>query len=171
MEESGLKVSQSGDFLTDTPKVRLIMAKSMKGQFNHNIDAKGRLIVPSKLRDQLGGSFVVTKGLDDCLYAYPEDEWEKFSDKLNSLPIANKNARQFKRFFQAGATDCEIDSQGRILLPQILREFAGINKEVVIIGNGEKAEIWSKERWDDNTSDEALDMDEIATQMDQMFSI
>lgn len=144
------------------------MPKGLKGQFNHTIDAKGRLIIPSKLREKLGNEFVLTKGLDGCLYAYPTDEWQKFEEKLNTLPIANKAARTFKRFFISGAVDCEIDSQGRILIPAILREAAGLEKDVVVIGNGEKAEIWSKEKWDAANDDAVLDMDSIAEQLDEL---
>ena len=144
------------------------MAKGMLGQYNHNIDSKGRLIVPARLREALGKNFVVTQGLDNCLYAYPESEWEIFQAKLNALPISNKPARQFQRFFQAGASDCEIDSQGRVLIPQVLRDFAKIDKEVVVIGNGKKAEIWSKENWEATFSQEALNMDDIAQAMDDL---
>ena len=100
------------------------------GEYNHTIDAKGRLIIPSKFRELLGEEFVLTRGLDGCLYIYPMDEWESFEMKLRSLPLTNKNARTFSRFFVAGATTCELDRQGRILVPQTLREFAGLEKDV-----------------------------------------
>ena len=93
------------------------MSKGLKGEYNHSVDSKGRMIVPSKLREQLGLSFVVTRGMDGCLFAYPNDEWEIFEGKLRQLPMTNENSRKFKRFFQAGAADCEVDNQGRILLP------------------------------------------------------
>ena len=89
------------------------------GEYNHTIDAKGRLIVPAKFREILGDNFIVTKGLDGCLFVYPNDEWTRFEEKLKSLPLTNKNARQFTRFFLAGAAACEVDKQGRILLPQV----------------------------------------------------
>ena len=89
------------------------------GEYNHTIDAKGRLIIPSKFRELLGEEFVLTRGLDGCLYIYPMDEWESFEMKLRSLPLTNKNARTFSRFFVAGATTCELDRQGRILVPQL----------------------------------------------------
>ena len=121
------------------------------GEYSHNIDAKGRMIVPSKFREQLGDEFVVTKGLDGCLFVYP---------------ITSKDARKFSRFFFAGATTCEVDKQGRILLPAVLREFAGLEKEVVSVGVLKRIEIWDKNRWQDtNTYD---DMDEVAEHMAEL---
>ena len=101
------------------------------GEYNHTIDAKGRLIIPSKFRELLGEEFVLTKGLDGCLSIYPMDEWKAFEEKLKALPLTNKSARAFSRFFVAGATMCELDKQGRILVPATLREFAGLEKDVV----------------------------------------
>ena len=119
------------------------MSKCLTGEYEHRLDTKGRLIMPSKLREELGCTFMITKGLDNCLYVYPNDEWQQFADKLNQLPMTNKSARQFKRFFNSGAVKCETDAQGRVIIPQTLRTFANIEKDVVIIGNGEKAEIWN----------------------------
>ena len=136
------------------------------GEYNHTIDAKGRLIVPSKFRETLGDTFVVTKGLDGCLFVYDNAEWNAFEEKLRSLPITNKEARQFARFFLAGAAEVEVDKQGRILVPNILREFAQINKEVVLIGVASRIEIWSKERFEGITAFE--DMDEIAEHMAEL---
>ena len=93
------------------------------GEYSHTIDAKGRLIVPSKFREQLGDEFVVTKGLDGCLFVYENSEWKSFEEKLHALPLTNANARKFSRFFLAGACACEVDRQGRILIPSVLREF------------------------------------------------
>ena len=115
------------------------------GEYNHTIDAKGRVIVPSKFRETLGDEFVVTKGLDGCLFVYDNNEWTAFEEKLKSLPITNKEARQFVRFFLAGAASVEVDKQGRILLPAVLRDFAGITKDAVLVGVGNRVEIWSKE--------------------------
>ena len=136
------------------------------GEYNHTIDAKGRLIVPSKFREALGHTFVVTKGLDGGLFVYDNQEWNAFEEKLKSLPITNKEARQFARFFLAGAAEVEVDKQGRILVPNILREFAQINKEVVLIGVASRIEIWSKERFEGITAFE--DMDEIAEHMAEL---
>lgn len=136
------------------------------GEYNHTIDAKGRLIVPSKFRESLGDTFVVTKGLDGCLFVYDNEEWNAFEEKLKSLPITNKEARQFVRFFLAGAAEVEVDKQGRILVPNILREFAQISKDVVLIGVASRIEIWSKERFDGMAAYE--DMDEIAEHMAEL---
>ena len=135
------------------------------GEYNHTIDAKGRLIIPSKFRELLGEEFVLTKGLDGCLSIYPMDEWKAFEEKLRALPLTNKNARTFTRFFVAGATNCELDKQGRILVPQTLREFAGLEKDVVLTGMLNRIEIWSKEKWNENNSLDDVAMDEIAEQM------
>ena len=135
------------------------------GEYNHTIDAKGRLIIPSKFRELLGEEFVLTKGLDGCLSIYPMDEWNAFEEKLRALPLTNKNARTFTRFFVAGATNCELDKQGRILLPATLREFAGLEKDVVLTGMLNRIEIWSKEKWNENNSLDDVAMDEIAEQM------
>lgn len=142
------------------------------GEYNHTIDAKGRLIVPAKFRETLGDNFIVTKGLDGCLFVYPNDEWTRFEEKLKSLPLTNKNARQFTRFFLAGAAACEVDKQGRILLPQVLREFAGLEKDVVLVGVASRIEIWSKEHWDESMDTYDDDMDEVAENMESLgFSI
>ena len=141
------------------------------GEYNHTIDAKGRLIIPSKFRELLGEEFVLTKGLDGCLSIYPMDEWNAFEEKLRALPLTNKNARTFTRFFVAGATNCELDKQGRILLPPVLREYANLTKDVVLVGVLSRVEIWDKDRWQENTYDED-EMDEIAEHMaDLGFSI
>ena len=136
------------------------------GEYSHTIDAKGRLIIPSKFREQLGEEFVLTKGLDGCLSIYPNDEWADFEEKLRALPLTNKNARTFSRFFVAGATSCELDKQGRILVPATLREFAGLEKDVVLTGNINRIEIWSKEKWNENSNYD--DMDAIAESMEEM---
>ncbi len=136
------------------------------GEYNHTIDAKGRLIIPSKFREALGDEFVVTKGLDGCLFVYDNKEWSAFEEKLKSLPLTNKDARRFVRFFLAGATLAEVDKQGRILVPGTLREFAGLEKEVVLVGVGSRVEIWSKDRWEDAASYD--DVEEIAEHMAEL---
>lgn len=138
------------------------------GEYNHTIDIKGRLIVPAKFREILGQEFVITKGLDNCLFVYPNDEWKKFEEKLRTLPITNKSARQFTRFFLAGAASCEVDKQGRILLPQVLREFANLEKEVVLVGVASRIEIWSKKLWDESIQTYDTDMDEVAANMEDL---
>lgn len=136
------------------------------GEYNHTIDTKGRLIVPSKFREVLGNEFVVTKGLDGCLFVYPNEEWTSIEEKFREIPLTTKDARKFSRFFFAGAASCEVDKQGRILLPQVLREFAELQKDVVLVGVLSRIEIWSKDRWQDaNTYD---DMDEVAEHMAEL---
>ena len=141
------------------------------GEYNHTVDAKGRLIVPSKFREQLGDEFVVTKGFDSCLFVYGNPEWTEMEKKLTALPVTNASARKLTRFFLAGATTCEVDKQGRILLPPVLREYANLQKDVVLVGVLSRVEIWDKDRWQENTYDED-EMDEIAEHMaDLGFSI
>ncbi len=142
------------------------------GEYNHTIDAKGRFIIPAKFRETLGDKFIVTKGLDGCLFVYPKSEWSLFEEKLKVLPLTNKDARQFTRFFLAGAAACEVDKQGRILLPQVLRDFAQLEKEVVLIGVASRVEIWSKINWEQSISTYNDDMNEIAEKMESLgFSI
>lgn len=132
-------------------------------EYNHTIDEKGRLSIPSKFRDELGGSFVITKGLDGCLFAYDNKDWSGLAQKLMSIPLTNKPGRDFARFMLAGAAVVEFDKQGRILLPAVLRNFAGLDKEVTLIGVGSRFEIWSKEKWD--AASDFGNMDEIAEKM------
>lgn len=136
------------------------------GEYNHTIDAKGRLIIPSKFREALGSEFVLTKGLDGCLFVFPMKEWEAFEEKLRSLPLIDKNARKFSRFFLAGASTCELDKQGRILVPGTLREFAQMDKEVVLTGMLDRIEVWSKEQWLENNAYD--DMDDIAQSIQEL---
>ncbi len=136
------------------------------GEYNHTIDTKNRLIIPSKFREALGEEFVITKGLDGCLFVYDHAEWTAFEEKLKSLPLTNKDARTFVRFFLAGAASVEVDKQGRVLVPSVLKEFAGINKDVVLIGVASRIEIWSKERWADESAYE--DVESIAEHMSEL---
>lgn len=133
------------------------------GEYNHTVDAKGRVIIPAKFREALGDTFVVTKGLDGCLFVFAMEEWSSFEEKLRTLPIANKDARKFTRFFLAGAADVEPDKQGRVLIPNNLRGFGGLTKDVVLVGVSNRVEIWDKERYEEST--EFDDMDEIAEHM------
>ena len=136
------------------------------GEYNHSVDAKGRLIVPSKFREQLGDEFVVTKGLDGCLFVYENSEWKSFEEKLKELPMSHRDTRKFARFFLAGASQVEVDKQGRILIPSVLRAFAGLDKDVVLVGVGARIEIWSKEKWDEASMYD--DMEEIAEHMSEL---
>ena len=132
------------------------------GEFDHTLDPKGRMIVPAKFREELGERFILTMGLDGCLFAYPETEWERFVEGLKKLP-GTKDARQLQRHFMAGAAEAEVDKQGRFLIPAKLREQAGLTKDVVLVGVLSKIELWSKERWEQNCCYD--NMDEVAEHM------
>lgn len=121
--------------------------------------------MPAKLRADIGEKFIITKGLDGCLFVFSQNEWSNFESKLKELPLTNKNARDFVRFFLSGATECEIDKQGRFLIVNNLREYANIIKEVIIIGVGTRLEIWNKEKWKKYNSDENISADNIAENM------
>lgn len=118
------------------------------GEFQHSIDEKGRIIIPAKFRDLLGTSFVVTRGLDQCLFVYPMQEWEVLEQKLKALPLMKSDARAFTRFFFSGATECEWDKQGRVNLPVTLRQYAKLEKDCVVLGVSNRVEIWSRDTWE-----------------------
>ena len=137
----------------------------MKGEYKHSIDAKGRLRMPAKLRDELGERFTVTKGLDGCLAVYPEKEWEALEDRIRGLGNGEK-ARRVKRYYFANAYDAQLDAQGRILIPAGLREFAGLQKDVVVIGQLDHAEIWNSEKW--RIYNEAIDAESVAADVEDI---
>lgn len=137
------------------------------GEYQHSIDAKGRLIVPAKFRDGLGEHFVVTKGLDNCLFAYPQEEWKIFEEKLKQLPLTSTGARKFVRFFFAGAVECDLGNQGRIILPSNLREYAGLKKDIVSIGVNNRIEIWNKENWKEYNEEENFISNDLAFEMEK----
>lgn len=118
------------------------------GEFAHSIDNKGRLAIPAKFRLRLGEGAVVTRGLDGCLVIYPAEEWQGFAEKLDKLPSTQPDVRNYKRFIFSGATECDFDRQGRVLIPAFLREYAGLGETAVVIGQYSKVEIWNQERWD-----------------------
>ncbi|BAC13417.1 division/cell wall cluster transcriptional repressor MraZ [Oceanobacillus iheyensis] len=132
------------------------------GEFLHSIDTKGRIIVPSKFRDNLGSSFVVTRGLDKCLFAYPMDEWKILEEKLKQLPLTKKDARAFTRFFFSGAIECEVDKQGRINIPANLRNYAGLEKDCNVIGVSNRVEFWANDAWEDYVTESEDSFAEIA---------
>ncbi|OKZ77789.1 MAG: cell division/cell wall cluster transcriptional repressor MraZ [Clostridium sp. 27_14] len=135
----------------------------LMGEYSHSLDTKGRLIMPAKLRQDIGDKFILTKGLDGCLFAFSQTEWNNFEEKLKGLPLSDKNARNFVRFFLSGATECEIDKQGRFLIPTNLRISANLEKDAIIIGVGTRIEIWNKETWE--KCDEEISADEIVENM------
>ncbi|HPT83246.1 MAG TPA: division/cell wall cluster transcriptional repressor MraZ [Limnochordia bacterium] len=118
------------------------------GEYQHSLDAKGRLTIPAKFREELGEGAIITRGLDHCLFLFPSHEWSVLENKLRTLPLTKHDARQFVRFLFSGATECELDKQGRIMLPLNLREYAGIDKDAVVIGVASRIEIWSRAKWE-----------------------
>ncbi len=134
----------------------------LMGEYHHNIDDKGRLIIPSKFRNELGNQYIITKGLDKCLFVYSIDEWNKLVKDLNTLKFTKKNVRAFERFFVGGASLNEFDKQGRISITSPLIHYANINKECVIIGVNERLEIWDKEEFDKFIKENENTLEEIA---------
>ncbi|MDD1502697.1 division/cell wall cluster transcriptional repressor MraZ [Lysinibacillus sp. CNPSo 3705] len=135
------------------------------GEYQHSVDAKGRLIVPAKFRDALGETFVVTRGLDNCLFGYPMNEWRKLEEKLKDLPMTKKDTRAFARFFFSGATEVEIDKQGRINIPSTLMQHAHLVKECIVLGVSNRIEIWAKDAWETYFSESEQSFNEIAENM------
>ena len=134
------------------------------GEYHHNIDEKGRLTIPSKVRYELGENFIVTRGLDNCLFIYPKDEWTNIINKYKELPNT-KDARNFMRFFLSGATTCEFDKQGRINIPAPLISYADLTKECVVIGVNDRLEVWSKERWESFIDENEDNLSDIADKL------
>ena len=133
------------------------------GEYHHTIDEKGRIIIPSKFREELGNNFIITRGIENCLFVYSEENWAKITDKLNSLPFTKKDARTFNRFFMSGATNVELDKQGRVNISKPLIDYASLLKDCVIIGTGDRLEVWSQESWEsffDSTKDSMSDIAE-----------
>ncbi|KAF3300879.1 division/cell wall cluster transcriptional repressor MraZ [Carnobacterium sp. PL12RED10] len=137
----------------------------LMGEFQHNIDAKGRIIIPAKLREDLGAKFVITRGLEGCVFGYPLENWEKIQEKLKQLPLAKKEARAFTRFFYSAAAEAEIDKQGRINIPSTLVDYASLEKECLVLGVSDRIEIWSKTKWESVSSEIEESFEEIAEDM------
>ncbi|QGQ46955.1 division/cell wall cluster transcriptional repressor MraZ [Metabacillus sediminilitoris] len=135
------------------------------GEYHHTIDLKGRMIIPSKFRDGLGESFVITRGLDQCLFGYPMSEWKLIEEKLKALPLTKKDARAFTRFFFSGATECELDKQGRVNIATPLLQYAKLEKECVVIGVSNRIELWSKSIWENYVAEQEDSFEEIAENM------
>jgi MraZ protein len=132
------------------------------GEYQHSIDEKGRMIIPSKFRDELGSEFVLTRGLDQCVFGYPLNEWKVIEDKLKTLPFTKKDARAFTRFFFSGAAECQLDKQGRVNIASTLRDYAKLEKDCVVIGVSNRIEIWSKSIWEEYFSKSEDSFGEIA---------
>ncbi|AQS52830.1 Transcriptional regulator MraZ [Jeotgalibaca dankookensis] len=137
----------------------------LMGEYRHNMDTKGRIIIPAKFREELGPSLVLTRGLDGCLFGYPMSQWQVLQDKLKQLPLAKKDARSFVRFFYSAAVEVEIDKQGRINIPKTLLEYANIQKECHVIGVSDRIEIWSSEKWESFAEAAEETFEEIAENM------
>lgn len=135
------------------------------GEYEHSIDTKGRIAMPAKLREGLGVKFIITKGLDGCLFVYSMDEWQRVEQKLASLPMSRKTARDFTRFLFGGACEAECDKQGRVLLPANLRRYAALERDAVIVGVGSRAEIWDAVKWQQYNEESAEDVNELAEQL------
>ena len=139
------------------------------GEYEHNIDRKGRLIMPAKFREELGEHVVVNRGLDGCLYVYTMEQWEKVYEKLSTLPSTKKDARMYQRMMLSKAAECEMDSQGRILIPSSLISLAALEKECLIIGVANHVEIWSKERWQQLEEEQNDSFEEAAENLTDLF--
>ncbi len=138
------------------------------GEFEHSVDDKGRLTIPARFRDELAGGVVVTRGLDDCLWAYPRSEWEKLAEKIADLPTTNPAARKFARFMFSSAFDSIPDRQGRVLIPQNLRKFAGITTECTVIGVMNKVEIWNPGKWSADLAEVEENPDSFINQLQEL---
>lgn len=132
------------------------------GEYQHSIDDKGRMIIPSKFREELGTEFILTRGLDQCVFGYPLSEWKVIEEKLKSLPFTKKDARAFTRFFFSGAAECQLDKQGRVNIASPLRDYAKLEKDCVVIGVSNRIEIWSKSIWEEYFSKSEDSFGEIA---------
>jgi MraZ protein len=132
------------------------------GEYHHNIDDKNRLVIPSKFRADIGSKFILTRGLDKCLFIYSLEEWNSIVAELKKLPFTHKDSRYFTRFFLSGAIECELDNAGRVCITSPLIEYADITKECVIIGANDRLEVWSKESWDKFLSDNSEEFENIA---------
>ncbi|WP_099203323.1 division/cell wall cluster transcriptional repressor MraZ [Miniphocaeibacter massiliensis] len=135
------------------------------GEYQHNLDTKGRITLPSKFREELGEEFFITKGMDNCLFVYTQEEWIKMDEKINGLKLSRKEARGIARLFYAGAINVSLDKMGRVLLPQTLRDYAKLKKEAVVIGVSSRIEIWDKESWENYNDDDELNYDILTEKM------
>lgn len=135
------------------------------GEFQHQLDTKGRMIVPAKFREQLSEHFVITRGLDKCLFGYTMAEWQLIEEKLKKLPITKRDARKFTRLFFSGAVEIELDKQGRMNIPAHLRDYAGLEKECVVVGVSNRIEVWSKDAWQSFYDDSEDDFEAIAEEL------
>ena len=138
------------------------------GEYTHSLDPKGRIAVPAKFRAHISGGAIITRGLDACLFMFDTKEWEKLVEKITSLPLAQANSRAFTRLMLAGASDVELDVQGRILIPDYLRKYAGLKKQAVVTGLHSRIEIWDHEKWEEYKARTEAESDEIAERLGEL---
>ena len=138
------------------------------GEYHHNLDSKGRLIIPATLRNHIGNKMVFTRGMEGCIFGYSMEEWQKIEAKLAKLPLTKRNTRKFMRLFYSGAMESEFDKQGRVNFTSTLKAHAGLTKECVIVGVSDRIEIWAKERWDSFEEEANEDYDDIAENLDDI---
>jgi len=138
------------------------------GEYKHNLDIKGRMAIPAKFRDKLTAGAIITRGIDNCLFVFSNVEWEKLAQKLNALPLAQANSRAFVRLMLAGASDVEVDAQGRILIPDYLRKYAGLKKETIVAGLYSRIEIWDEAAWSAYKTKTESSSEEIAEQLGEL---
>jgi MraZ protein len=138
------------------------------GEYNHNLDPKGRMAMPAKFRDKLAAGAIITRGIDNCLFVFANAEWEELAKKLMALPLAQANSRAFVRLMMAGATDVAVDAQGRILVPDYLRKYAGLKKEVVVAGLYNRIEIWDRDAWQSYKTKTESSSEEIAEKLGEL---
>jgi MraZ protein len=138
------------------------------GEYKHTLDIKKRLSVPSKWREDLGSKLIVTRGLDNCLFVYPQKEWQKITEKIGQLPLGQADTRSFNRFFLSGAVEVEVDSVGRILVPDFLKDFAGLDQKVVLAGIYDRVEIWAENKWEEYKSRIEGQADELAQKLGEI---
>ncbi|MDD4931276.1 MAG: division/cell wall cluster transcriptional repressor MraZ [Candidatus Colwellbacteria bacterium] len=138
------------------------------GEYRHNMDVKGRVAIPAKFRNKLSGGAIVTRGIDRCLFAFSPEDWDKLAEKLVALPMTQADSRAFTRLMLAGAVECEIDSQGRVLIPEYLRKYAGLGKEIVVTGLYNRIEMWDSSVWDSYRSRTESESENISERMGQL---
>lgn len=142
--------------------------KMLIGEYKHNIDQKGRLMIPAKFRERFGMLAIITRGLENCLFVFPKDEWEKVVEKILRLPLSQANSRAFARLMLSGAYEAQIDNQGRILIPEYLRSYAGLTKKAIIVGLYSRIEVWDEKKWEEYKKQSEEQAQEIAEKLSDL---
>jgi MraZ protein len=138
------------------------------GEFKHNLDQKGRVSIPAKFRQKFAEGLILTRGIDQCVFGFPKPEWEKVVNKITNLPLSQANARAFARLMLSGAFEAEIDNQGRVLIPEVLRKYAHLEKKVVIVGMYNRVEIWDEKKWEEYKKQSEENSQEIAERLSDL---